>query len=230
MVARVLTECGMHVETEKNVTTVRELVEIDVYAEEVSDGRKNIILCECKHWKSAVPKTIVHAFRTVVGDFGANKGYIISSAGFQSGAHEAAQNTNIELVTWPEFQSLFEPAWLKHFFIPRMTDDLDEFGTLVEPLRPEWYGDLPQDGKAAFDALLWEYIELGVLVMDCSRYMTTVLGKPLPSLPIASKLRPPAAPLPADVIAAVGYRELYESVLKHSQKAVEKFRALREQR
>lgn len=219
----------MHVQTEKIVTTVRELVEIDVYAEEVSDGRKNIILCECKHWKSAVPKTIVHAFRSVVGDFGANKGYIISSAGFQSGAHDAAQNTNIELVTWPEFQNLFEPAWLRHFFIPRMTEDLGEFGTLVEPLRPEWYGDLSEDGQAAFDALTWEYIELGVLAMDCSRYMTINFGKPLPSLPLASRLKPPAAPLPSDVCEAVGYRELYERVLEHARAAVEKFRHVKTQ-
>lgn len=219
----------MHVETEKTVTTVRGTVEIDVYAEEFSDGRKNTILCECKYWKSAVPQNMVHGFRTVMGDFGANKGYIISSGGFQSGAYEAARNTPIELVTWDEFQSLFEPAWLKRFFIPRMTEDLHEFGTLVEPLRPEWYGDLSENGQAAFDALTCEYVELGLLAMECSRYMTTFANKPPPTLPVASKLGAPAASLPPDVCEATGYRELYERFLEHARAAMEKFQHVREQ-
>src|SRR5436190_7050177 len=101
--ARVLEECGFAVEVEKVVKLVRGKAEIDVYAEESLKGRKYIILCECKHWKAAVPQGVVHSFRSVMADVGAHKGYIISSSGFQSGSREAAELTNVELTTWERF-------------------------------------------------------------------------------------------------------------------------------
>ncbi|QUS54071.1 hypothetical protein [Pseudovibrio brasiliensis] len=47
----------------------------------------------------------------MTADFGANVGYIISKAGFQSGAFEASELTNIKLMTWKEFQLEFEEQW-----------------------------------------------------------------------------------------------------------------------
>lgn len=35
--------------------------------------------------------------------------------GFQSGAYEASELTNLELVTWEEFQAKFEESWLEYF-------------------------------------------------------------------------------------------------------------------
>jgi hypothetical protein len=43
-------------------------------------GRRYTTLCECKYWRSAVPQAVIHGFRTVVGDIGANKGYAIAVA------------------------------------------------------------------------------------------------------------------------------------------------------
>src|SRR5215510_13924373 len=111
-VARILNECGFTVEIEKTVKTVRGNVELDVYAKETVDGRRYSIICECKRWSSRVPQEVIHGFRTVVSDIGANIGYIVSMRGFQSGAFKASELTNIELVTWEEFQSVFEQSWL----------------------------------------------------------------------------------------------------------------------
>lgn len=115
-VARVLSECGFTVKEPYTVDTVRGKVEVDVFAEETVDGRRNIILCECKYWKSRIPKNVVHAFRTVLADVGANAGYVISSNGFQSGAGPAAEFTNLKLLTWDEFQEIFEMTWLRNYW------------------------------------------------------------------------------------------------------------------
>jgi restriction system protein len=89
-VAQILSECGFLVDVERSIATVRGNVNIDVFAEETVRGRRYTILSECKYWKAAVPQNVIHGFRTVVGDVGAHKGYIISTSGFQSGSFKAA--------------------------------------------------------------------------------------------------------------------------------------------
>jgi restriction system protein len=66
--ARILRECGFSVEVERVMPNARGSVEIDVYAEETVDGRRYVILCECKHWRARIPQTVIHAFRTVMAD------------------------------------------------------------------------------------------------------------------------------------------------------------------
>lgn len=106
-VALVLEECGFDVEVEKKIGTVRGEVELDVYAEEITKGRKYSIAVECKIWSNSIPQHVVHSFRTVVADLGVNAGYIVAKTGFQSGAFSAADLTNIQLLTWPDFQAQF---------------------------------------------------------------------------------------------------------------------------
>jgi restriction system protein len=98
-VASILRECGFTVEIERIFKTVRGSVEVDVYAEEIVNGRTYSIASECKHWSSRVPQTVIHAFRTVVADLGVNVGYIVSRKGFQSGAFGASKSTNLKLLT-----------------------------------------------------------------------------------------------------------------------------------
>jgi len=141
-VARVLNECGFIVEVEKTVSTVRGDVEIDVCAEEQIDGRKYSIVCECKHWKTRVPQNVVHGFRTVVADIGTNVGYTISTAGFQEGAYEATDKTNVSLVSWTEFQDTFEKSWYETFFYPQITERFDALFSYTEPFVPNWFDAL----------------------------------------------------------------------------------------
>ena len=113
----ILTDCGFTATTEKIINAVRGTVEVDVYAEKIG-ALKTKILCECKYWNSSVPQTIVHAFRTVIADSGANQGIIICKTGFQKGAYEAAKDANIALFSWQEFQDAFKMEYL-HFVIDR---------------------------------------------------------------------------------------------------------------
>ena len=89
-VAQILAECGYAVEVQKNVELAgRGDANIDVWADEQTSP-PNVIAVECKNWKTPAKKHEVHAFRMVVGESGANTGLLVSAAGFQKGALEAA--------------------------------------------------------------------------------------------------------------------------------------------
>ena len=85
--------------------------EVDVFVYDPRASVNQIILVECKNWQSSVPQDVVHSFHNVMGGAGANTGFIISKVGFQSGAYEAAQKTNIHLLTWEELQHKFGHQW-----------------------------------------------------------------------------------------------------------------------
>jgi hypothetical protein len=111
MVARLFTELGCAVEIGKKVGLVRGFKEIDVDVRDPTSTPSSRYLCECKFWSKAVPQEVVHSFRTVVADCGAHRGFIISRTGFQSGAREAARNTNLELLTFNELQTIYFRRW-----------------------------------------------------------------------------------------------------------------------
>jgi hypothetical protein len=114
-VARILQESGLETEVEKRLDTVRGRIEVDVLAIDVDVAPQVTYICECKLWNRPIPREIVHSFRTVVGDFGANAGILVSREGFQSGAVEAAKNTNVILTDWFGFQKLFLARWHSRF-------------------------------------------------------------------------------------------------------------------
>jgi len=93
------------------VRLVRGAKEVDVLVRDPVTVPQSTYLCECKFWSTAIPQETVHGFRTVVGDFGAHRGYIISKVGFQAGAFAAVQNTNVELLTFDQLQAVFFDRW-----------------------------------------------------------------------------------------------------------------------
>lgn len=153
-VATILTECGLSTEIEKTIRTVRGTVEVDVYANDPAQIPASKCLCECKYWSTPVSKDVVHAFRTVVGDFGASSGLLISKAGFQSGAREAAEFSNIRLLNWDEFEALWQERWIAKCFRPRLHTAYGPLDKYTAPLigtsvyqRAE---ALPEDRRQAF--------------------------------------------------------------------------------
>jgi hypothetical protein len=120
LVGQMFAETGCTVEISKTIQLVRGQKEIDVYVEDATSTPHSKYLCECKFWKSAIPQEVVHAFRTVVADFGAHRGFIVSKVGFQAGSREAAKNTNIELLTFDELQELFFTRWLSSIVLKYM--------------------------------------------------------------------------------------------------------------
>lgn len=227
--ARILRECGFSVEVEKVVETARGRVEVDVCAEEAVDGRRYSIVCECKYWRSRVPQTVVHGFRTVVGDLGANLGLIVASSGFQAGAHPAAAHTNVRLVTWEEFQHEFERTWIKRHLQPTVAERCDPLLTYTEPLLPGWFGLLSDDQKNTFIALKRRHDEFGWLMMAFTPYVRMLQDQAFPQLPLRPRIAPvsESAEIPASVLDAVGYREFLDAALTHSDQVIAEFRALR---
>jgi hypothetical protein len=121
MVGQMFLEMDCVVRVGERVGLVRGGKEIDVYVRDDGVAPPAQYLCECKFWKKAIPQEVVHSFRTVLADHGANIGFIISSGPFQRGAQEAAVNTNVQLVTFAELQKIFFDRWrvaMGHRFMP----------------------------------------------------------------------------------------------------------------
>lgn len=112
-VAQVFSEIGCDVAVEHEVSLPRGKVEVDVIVTDKETAPYSLYVCECKNWKKRVPKSVVHSFRTVVNEIGANRGLLISRHGFQEGAHEAARFTNVDLLSWREFEALLFDRWVK---------------------------------------------------------------------------------------------------------------------
>jgi hypothetical protein len=227
-VGRILEECGFDVEVERVLDTVRGRVEIDVFGIEEVKGRPYTVLCECKNWTRNVSQDAIHAFRTVVHDVGANVGYVISSAGFQSGAHRAADHTNLQLMTWTEFQQVFEPAWIENFLLRTVVDRIDPLFSFIEPILPRWFSELGEKAQAEYMRLHNHYNAFGWLMMLFTPYHAAI--GPIPSLPLREHASPSvlaAGTVPAEVLDAVAYREFLEVALPYGEAAIAEFRELR---
>lgn len=111
LVCKAFEEMGCYAEIEKNIELVRGKKEIDVYVEDTIDNITFKILIECKNWKENIHQDVIHSFRTIVSDSGANKGIIIVKKGFQSGSLEASNKTPLELLTWKDFNTLYYKKW-----------------------------------------------------------------------------------------------------------------------
>lgn len=110
-VAQLFLEIGCDVRVGERVNLVRGEKEIDVCVHDPQTTPASVFLCECKFWSRPVPQEVIHSFRTILSDFGAHRGFIISRSGFQAGAKEAVTKTNLDLFTFEELQSLFFDRW-----------------------------------------------------------------------------------------------------------------------
>ena len=141
-VGQMFKECGFETEIGKVVKLgVRGSKEVDVYAKDSSSEYKPIFLVECKFWEKAVHQEVIHSFRTVVADFGANLGFIVSKNGFQSGCYTAVQNTNIHLVSLANLDEEFYPKW-KQAMAKRYVQYADKLFPYWDPAG----GKMPKDG------------------------------------------------------------------------------------
>lgn len=233
-VARILGECGYEVEVQKHVALARGDVNIDVWADEHASP-PNVIAVECKNWVTPVTRHEVHAFRTVVGDSGANTGLLVSSAGFQRGAMAAAAYSNVRLLDWIEFQEMFVVRWYRNYFSPTLAEETDPLHEYTEPINSRIFKKadaLREANRVQFKALRDRYFPLAVqnfafhpIVID---NLLSKAAEDPPSLP----LRTMAAAkefdhlLPDDVLDAIALRPLMEASIEHSLLAIAEFDAL----
>lgn len=224
-VARILAECGMQAEVEKTVTLARDVAEVDVVAVETVNGRTSTIFCECKLWKSSIPKNVVHGFRTVVQDGGANAGYIITSGGFQRGAFAAADLTNLRLVTWPEFQAEFEGLWIENHLRPEVTRRLDDLMELVEPLLPRAFKELSEPAKAKYLELRERYWELGAIAMMFTTHFKMIHHE-VPDLPLRDRVSASTIGMPDALLNATAYGDFLDILLPLGEQAAAELKAV----
>lgn len=97
---------GTNAKTNVTIKGVRTKHYIDVLVETKFLGQDIVWVIEAKKWKSKINKSQVLGLRTIVDEIGADKGFIISENGFQSGAIEASENTNVQLLTYTELKRL----------------------------------------------------------------------------------------------------------------------------
>lgn len=87
---------GLDAQTDVRIQGVRTHHEVDVVVRLHQVGFDILWLIECKYWQTPVSKLHVLALREIVSDVGADRGILLSEAGFQSGAIEAATLTNVQ--------------------------------------------------------------------------------------------------------------------------------------
>jgi restriction system protein len=88
---------GCRAEVEKIVDGVRGSHEIDVWVTRQIYGLEHHWVVETKHWRRRVAKLHVVALKGIVDDVGADRGILLSSSGFQSGAISMSECSNITL-------------------------------------------------------------------------------------------------------------------------------------
>lgn len=211
----ILAECGMDAQRQVQVPLVRGAANVDVLATFEADGITSKIICECKHWDSNIPQDVVHGFQTVIGGSGANHGFVISRRGFQAGAFAAVANTNIELLTFAQFQERFFQQWYKTQ-LWAMEQAVGGFNTYYEPLGIPGLNDLleagDQEGADAYLAVWHRYLFAGLMIQRFSPYQLA-FGTPAIELPVVLNV-PEGGQIavPDDVQGLTSYRELFQKL------------------
>lgn len=90
---------GLDASTDVTLQGVRTTHDIDVLVKIDMSGFKVRWAVECKHWKTPVTKLHVLALREIVSDLGADRGIVLCEVGFQQGAIEAANLTNVQVTS-----------------------------------------------------------------------------------------------------------------------------------
>jgi hypothetical protein len=232
-VARILNECGFETHVEKTIKTVRGRVEIDVLAIDRDQQPSLTYLCECKLWRKRVPKTAVHSLRTVMSDYGANVGIIVSAGGFQSGAIEAAKLSAVHCLTYEAFQQLFLHRWFHRHFLPGLRRANDSLTEYTEPVNTRILlkaDALPAERRQRFSALREQYAPLSAFALFmCSPSIDGVppFKNRIPTLPlrdgVGSSEMSAEPDFPANILDATAFRPLLDGLVDHFKKETLEF-------
>jgi hypothetical protein len=90
---------GLTADVEKRIEGARGAHDIDVWVTGKLQAFSVRWVVECKDWKANVPKEKVLALQSITADVGADRAFLLSEKGFQSGAIRCAKHTNITLTS-----------------------------------------------------------------------------------------------------------------------------------
>ncbi|MES2331205.1 MAG: restriction endonuclease [Bacteroidota bacterium] len=230
-VGRILEECGFVVEVEYSMTAVRGKIEVDVYARETIDSREYLIACECKHWKDNIPRAIIQSFKTDVAELGCNKGYIITTSKFQSGAISAAEKTNVELITWEKFQEIFFESWYAKYFSVEIRKIMP-FNLNYNWI--DWFDDLDKEDKQQYGIMKNKLGDIDDIISNFPMGVMKELNMKfyeIPELPLLGNRIDPeeyAGEVPTDILEIRSYREFLDKFTEYAKPFVVEFQKLEE--
>lgn len=221
--AEILVECGLSAEIEVKCEVARGIVEVDVVAMDQRYDRNYTVFVECKLWESNIPQHVVHAFRSVVADGGANVGYIVSKKGFQSGCYAAVENTVVNLLSWEEFQNEFEQQWYFSYLKVRAQSELSPLLSYIENSLglPYWDYHLEENEVEEIEKLIDENYELRKILNELLR------GEGKLELPL-KRGQVFSNPLPECIFEQETYKEFYTLLLELSTPILNKFKYFHE--
>jgi hypothetical protein len=217
-VVQLFSELGCEAKVGKQLKLVRGRKKVDVWVRDPHVTPASEYLCECKHWSDPIPQNEIHAFRTVVSDYGAHRGFVISRAGFQTGAYESIRNTNVDLVTFPQLQALFFDRWriaMGNRFMPyadRLFPYWDYPGKMP---KIKWGSDHVERQRILVEAYL-PLVHLGPGLKE--RGFAWNLPMILPALDEEGKV--------SGTITLASYRQVYDFIDRNKEIALRHFQVL----
>ena len=90
---------GLEASTDVTLKGVRTTHDVDVLVKIDISGFSVRWIIECKYWQTPVTKIHVLALREIISDLGADRGIVLCEMGFQRGAIEAANLTNVQVTS-----------------------------------------------------------------------------------------------------------------------------------
>lgn len=114
------------------------IYQIDVFATYIALGAEMKVICECKQYKNRINREKVVVLADKVRTLGAQKGILLSTAGFQSGAIQYAKEHGIALI------QVFDTRvnWYSHSGGPTADVDEDDPYVYGERNMPTFVGEL----------------------------------------------------------------------------------------
>jgi hypothetical protein len=97
--ASLFRQLGLRAVVDARIEGARGIHDLDVYVTGSLHGIRFTWVVECKAWRSNIPKEKVMALAAIVDDIGADRGFLLSEVGFQSGAIQQAKVRNITLAS-----------------------------------------------------------------------------------------------------------------------------------
>jgi restriction system protein len=147
-------ELGLEAETDVKIQGVRTSHDVDVLVKSHHAGFDITWVVECKHWKEKVSKLHVLGLREIVTEVGADRGILLSESGFQSGAIEASNLTNVRLTSLEEMRGTAKAeifAMRLRELYDKVTDFKTRYWALSKSIRRE-VGLRQERGESGYSA------------------------------------------------------------------------------
>jgi hypothetical protein len=138
-VADVLASLGFETRTDERMHGARGHHDVDVTARYTKAGLEILWIVECKFWRSRVKKANVLTLKAVLDDIGADRGLVLSESGFQRGAFDVIQKTNISLLGLEQLRLISLPE-VNSLRVHRIADVATDYSQRLHSLGEAQFG------------------------------------------------------------------------------------------